>query len=153
MWENLTILVKRFFSIKSVFIKAAIAIFILAVLINSGLLLFIPGMHFLQYPTLALLITIMAYFSAIGMGIATLRFEDGKTINFEETSVFVITTGFVISIVYTFLALNGFAQHPPLVLSIFFMYYLLALVITAIGIFVIGSIRFRMKAKESERQQ
>lgn len=152
MWENLTILIKRFFLISNVYIKTTIAIFILAVLINSGLLLFIPGLHIVQYPTIALLITIIAYFSAFGMGFATVRFKDGKATNFEETSVFVISTGLIISIVYTFLAINGYAQNTPSVLSLFFMYYLLALSIAAIGIFLIGSIRFRMKIKESEKK-
>jgi len=151
MWESLTILVKRFFLISSVYIKATIAVFILAVLINTGLLLFIPGMHFLQYPTLALLITILAYFTAFGMGFSSLRFKDGKTINFEATSVFTIVSGFVLSIIYTFLATNGYAQKTPAVLSIFFMYYLLALAIATTGILLIGSIRFGMKVRASEK--
>lgn len=98
--EGVTELIERFFLIRSVYIKVTIPLFITAVLINSGLLLFIPGLHYLQYPTLAMLFTILAYITGLSIGIIFGRYENKIFKPHDSTIVIIISTTFITSIIY-----------------------------------------------------
>lgn len=108
MVESFTELIKRFFLIKNTYLKATISLFILAVLINSGLLLFIPGLHPLQYPTIALILTIISYIAGATGSLWAIKYEDRKIKNTNELYLLTSFTGFLFSCGITIYIISKF---------------------------------------------
>lgn len=108
MLEGFTEIVKRFFLIESIYIKTTIASFVLVVLINSGLLLFIPGLQSLQYPTIALIFTILSYLATAMGSLWAVEYENGKIKDIHKWYTVSSFAGFICSVAITIYTISRF---------------------------------------------
>jgi magnesium-transporting ATPase (P-type) len=148
MPEGFAELIKRFFLIKSSYVKTTIALFILATLICSGLLLFIPTLHPLQYPTFALLFTMLSF---VGVSCGTLmivKYENRKIKNTDEAFLQIALAGFFLSCIFTISVILKFIKEGHTWhIAAFLFSQLIELAIVCALFFIVGGAVFYFRTR------
>lgn len=152
MLEGFTELIKRFFLIKSSYLKAAISLFILATLICSGLLLFIPVLHPLQYPTFALLFTMLAFIGSSCGTLIVVKYENRKIKNTDEAFLQIALAGFILSCAFTISVILKFIQQGKAWhIAAFLFSQLIELAIVSAFFLIVGATVFYFRTRPLKR--